>query len=109
MAREDLSESGWGMFIPPSSVRRSVRLEERPFGGFARGGLPVGCRQCTDGSKMVLFVTGSYSVHCFYCPGSDQKMYKDVDFPSEKRRTRDKGSLDQARAIRPTVARYSRR
>src|SRR2546430_2012763 len=104
MAREDLSESGWGMFIPPSSVRRSVRLEERPFGGFARGGLPVGCRQCTDGSKMVLFVTGICSFHCFYCPVSDEKMYKDVVFADEKRVTRDEDVLEEARPIRATGA-----
>src|SRR2546422_10917000 len=104
MAREDLSESGWGMFIPPSSVRRSVRLEERPFGGFARGGLPVGCRQCTDGAKMVLFVTGICSFHCFYCPVSDEKMYKDVVFADEKRVTRDEDVLEEARAIRATGA-----
>src|SRR2546428_6364931 len=104
MAREDLSESGWGMFIPPSSVRRSVRLEERPFGGFARGGLPVGCRQCPDGSKMVLFVPGICSFHCFYCPVSDEKMYKDVVFADEKRVTRDEDVLEEARAIRATGA-----
>src|SRR2546430_841995 len=80
---------GVGNVYPPSSVRRPVRLEERPFGGFARGGLPVGCRQCTDGSKMVLFVTGICSFHCFYCPVSDEKMYKDVVFADEKRVTRE--------------------
>src|SRR5881628_3489363 len=68
-----------GNLYPASSLRRGVRLEERPFGGFARGALPVGCRQCTDGSKMVLFVTGICSFHCFYCPVSDEKMYKDVE------------------------------
>jgi len=70
-----------------------VRLEERPFGGSARGKLPVGCRQCTDGSKMVLFVTGICSFHCFYCPVSDEKMYKDVVFADEKRVTRDEDVL----------------
>src|SRR2546428_443664 len=104
MAREDLSESGWGMFIPPSSVRRSVRLEERPFGGFARGGLPVGCRQCTDGSKMGLFVTGICSFHCFHCPLSDEKMYRDVVFADERRATGDEDVLEGARAIRATGA-----
>src|SRR5205807_270626 len=76
-----------GNVYPPSSVRRRVRLQERPFGGFARGGLPVGCRQCTDGAKMVLFVTGICSFHCFYCPVSDEKMYKDVVFADENRLT----------------------
>src|SRR5206468_783248 len=87
-----------------SSVRRGVRLEERPFGGFARGSLPVGCRQCTDGSKMVLFVTGICSFHCFYCPVSDEKMYKDVVFADEKRVTRDEDVLEEAHAIRATGA-----
>jgi len=77
-----------------------VRLEERPYGGFARGALPVGCRQCTDGSKMVLFVTGICSFHCFYCPVSDEKMYKDVVFADEKRVTRDEDVLEEAHAIR---------
>ena len=81
-----------------------MRLEERPFGGFARGSLPVGCRQCTDGSKMVLFVTGICSFHCFYCPVSDEKMYKDVVFADEKRVTRDEDVLEEAHAIRATGA-----
>ena len=81
-----------------------MRLEERPFGGFARGRLSVGCRQCTDGSKMVLFVTGLCSFHCFYCPVSDEKMYKDVVFADEKRVLRDEDVLDEAHAIRATGA-----
>lgn len=93
-----------GNLYVPSSVRRPVRLEERPYGGFARGGLPVGCRQCTDGAKMVLFVTGICSFHCFYCPVSDEKMYKDVVFADEMRVTRDEDVLEEARAIRATGA-----
>src|SRR5437016_8925334 len=93
-----------GNVYPPSSVRRRVRLEERPFGGFARGRLSVGCRQCTDGSKMVLFVTGICSFHCFYCPVSDEKMYKDVVFADEKRVLRDEDVLEAVRAIRAAGA-----
>src|SRR6266581_2193870 len=89
---------------PAPTLRRGVRLEERPFGGFARGALPVGCRQCTDGSKMVLFVTGICSFHCFYCPVSDEKMYKDVVFADEKRVTRDEDVLEEAHAIQATGA-----
>ncbi len=81
-----------------------MRLEERPFGGSARGALPVGCRQCTDGAKMVLFVTGMCSFHCFYCPVSDEKMYKDVVFADEKRVMRDEDLLEEAHAIRATGA-----
>src|SRR5438445_4111396 len=93
-----------GNVYPPSSVRRCVRLQERPFGGFARGGLPVGCRQCTGGAKMVLFVTGICSFHCFYCPVSDEKMYKDVVFADEKRVTKDEDVLEEAHAIQATGA-----
>ncbi len=93
-----------GNLYPAPTLRRGVRLEERPFGGFARGSLPVGCRQCTDGSKMVLFVTGICSFHCFYCPVSDEKMYKDVVFADEKRVTRDEDVLEEAHAIQATGA-----
>src|SRR5256712_4374673 len=93
-----------GIFMSPLRLVLGVRLEERPFGGFARGKLPVGCRQCTDGSKMVLFVTGVCSFHCFYCPVSDEKMYKDVVFADEKRVTRDEDVLEEARAIGATGA-----
>src|ERR1700704_80076 len=53
---------------------------------------------------MVLFVTGLCSFHCFYCPVSDEKMYKDVVFADEKRVTRDEDILEEARAIRATGA-----
>jgi hypothetical protein len=49
---------------------------------------------------MVLFVTGLCSFHCFYCPVSDEKMYKDVVFADEKRVERDEDVLEEARAIR---------
>ena len=49
---------------------------------------------------MVLFVTGLCSFHCFYCPVSDEKMYKDVVFADEKRVESDADVLEEARAIR---------
>ena len=49
---------------------------------------------------MVLFVTGLCSFHCFYCPVSDEKMYKDVVFADEKRVESDEDVLEEARAIR---------
>ncbi|OGS49782.1 MAG: hypothetical protein A3K65_01070 [Euryarchaeota archaeon RBG_16_68_12] len=65
-----------------------------------RGALPLGCRQCEEGAKMVLFVTGLCGFHCFYCPVSDEKMYTDVVYADEKRVTRDEDVLEEARAIR---------
>src|SRR5437762_10834574 len=97
---------GPGNLYPPTALRRRVRLEERPFGGFARGRLSVGCRQCTDGSKMVLFVTGLCSFHCFYCPVSDEKMYKDVVFADEKRVLRDEDVLDEPDACLTATAEW---
>jgi len=49
---------------------------------------------------MVLFVTGLCSYHCFYCPVSDEKMYKDVIYADEKLVTADEDILVEARAIR---------
>ncbi len=73
---------------------------ERPCGSLIQGTLPTGCAQCTEGAKMVLFVTGLCSFHCFYCPVSDEKMYTDVVFADEKRVESDADVLEEARAIR---------
>jgi hypothetical protein len=66
----------------------------------AVGEIPIGCKQCEEGAKMVLFVTGLCSYHCFYCPVSDEKMYKDVVFADEMRVEKDEDVLAEARAIR---------
>jgi len=75
-------------------------IKQRPCGSMAVGAIPEGCRLCGEGAKMVLFVTGLCSYHCFYCPVSDEKMYKDVVFADEMRVTRDEDVLAEARAIR---------
>src|SRR3989304_6206461 len=78
----------------------TVTPADRPYGSRIQGRLPVGCAQCTEGPKMVLFVTGLCSFHCFYCPVSDEKMYRDVVFADEKRVERDEDVLAEARATR---------
>ena len=81
-----------------------MRVAPRPCGSLLRGNLPVGCRQCTEGAKMVLFVTGLCSFHCFYCPVSDEKMYKDVTYANERRVTRDADVIEEARSMRAAGA-----
>ncbi|MEK6851040.1 MAG: radical SAM protein, partial [Candidatus Thermoplasmatota archaeon] len=75
-------------------------IRPRPCGSFVTGALPEGCRQCEQGAKMVLFITGLCGYHCFYCPVSDEKMYRDVVFADEMRVERDEDVLAEARAIR---------
>jgi len=81
-----------------------VRFQETTVWRIARGALPVGCRQCTDGFEDVLFVTGICSFHCFYCPVSDEKMYKDVVFADEKRVDAGRGRPGGGHAIQATGA-----
>jgi len=87
-----------------TSLIRALTIEapvtrERPCGSMILGTLPQGCRECERGAKMVLFVTGLCRFHCFYCPVSEDRMYRDVVFADEMAVRSDEDVLVEARAI----------
>ncbi len=61
--------------------------------------LPEGCSLCALGGKMVLFVTGLCSHHCYYCPLSEQKKNLDVVYADEMPVKSDKDILFEAKMI----------
>src|SRR3972149_1417313 len=91
--------------MPPRDLPRlPMKLRERPCGALMVGSLPEGCRLCERGEKLVLFAPGLCASHCFYCPVSEEKMYRDVVFANERRVERDEDLLEEARAMRATGA-----
>jgi pyruvate formate-lyase activating enzyme-like uncharacterized protein len=61
------------------------------------GTLPKGCEQCVKGEKLVLFVTGLCSRHCYYCPISDQKWQKDTTWANEWKIEKKADIIEEAR------------
>lgn len=51
---------------------------------YNRGMLPLGCRHCVKGEKLVLFVTGKCPRRCYFCPVSDKKSGQDLMFANER-------------------------
>ncbi|MFH1409081.1 MAG: radical SAM protein [Nanoarchaeota archaeon] len=58
-------------------------IQKTPYHSWKTGSLIKGCRECVQGKKMVLFITGLCDRHCFYCPVADTKNQKDVLFANE--------------------------
>lgn len=58
-------------------------IKETKYHSWQTGEMALGCKQCVQGKKLVLFVTGLCAKRCFYCPVSEQKFNKDVIFANE--------------------------
>ncbi len=71
-------------------------------GSVADGELAVGCKHCTEGSKLVLFVTGRCSTGCAYCPVSFEKKGIEGTYANELRAFSDEEIITEAEAMDAT-------
>ncbi len=74
-------------------------LHRLPMASSHRGALSEACQQCSEGRKMVLFVTGLCRFRCFYCPVSPTRNQHDVVYANERRVEVDQDVIDEARSI----------
>ena len=59
--------------------------------------LSKGCRQCHQGAKMVLFITGLCEKDCWYCPISYERKNKDKTYANDRLVEKPEDVLDEAR------------
>ena len=59
---------------------------------------PKGCIQCSEGGKLVLFITGTCDSNCFYCPLTKERR-EDVIFANEQSIKSVKEAIAEAKMI----------
>lgn len=59
-------------------------IKENKYYSYNIKQLPIGCRFCVRGEKMVLFITGKCPRNCYFCPVSDHKSGKDIIYANER-------------------------
>lgn len=79
-------------------------VQKTPYYSWKIGMLAKGCQECVKGNKLVLFVTGVCSKHCFFCPISDQKWMKDDVYANEWKIRTDKDLIEEAKLTEATGA-----
>lgn len=75
----------------------AFRFEE--CGSAADGELAEGCKLCTKGAKMVLFVTGVCGTGCFYCPVSFEKKEMSGTYANELKISSDEDIISEAESM----------
>lgn len=76
-----------------------MQVKKLEKGSKYTGELPLGCKYCRQGRKMVMLVTGLCKLSCFYCPLSAKKKGKDVIYSNEKRVESDEDVIYEAKTI----------
>ncbi len=76
-----------------------AEIKDREAGSQLLGNLPKGCKLCTRGSKMVLFVTGKCNYKCFYCPISEKRRGGGT-WANERPIKKDEEILDEAKRMK---------
>jgi len=61
--------------------------------------LSKACRQCSEGAKMVLFVTGVCNKKCWYCPISDERKGNDRAYANDRVIIRPEDIIDEAKIM----------
>ena len=68
-------------------------------GSAAEGEVAEGCKYCSEGSKMVLFVTGICDTGCRYCPVSLERKGKSGTYANELKVTSDDDVIGEIEAM----------
>ena len=77
-----------------------AKAKRNRFGSINSGRLPLGCRLCMQGKKMVVFATGRCPLNCFFCPISEGLQGKDIVTANERIVTKNGDIITEAEDMR---------